>query len=619
MGLFDWTKKIEGEITVNKADKILREIRNMPYKQAETLNEFLTNISKDNIYCDEELFYTNIKNIIEKDIDFSSGYKLCKELYNTIVVENDNQNDIKRFNKFKGLILNKFNTIKEEYSNINKLIVDFKNMYNLFNDKEAVYNIYGQLIENNNSEKENHGYIQDIINHMIEIRQYFNDEGAFIANVLDAINKINTQAHNKEMRKQIINSHHIKARQLAGFYEIDEVALAKLPGKVKKITDDIQNRYDHLVQTFADKEAAIETEKFKAITEFKNVTSGILGEADETIAKINAVADTRTKQLDGLGQMIKRTITNFLDENPEAEEVLRAKDSGYNELLDENIPAKERYTKAIQLKDTNKLYHVRFDDCLKNTLNNEPTLLQGPSGCGKSTIARQVCDTLNIKLINIGFIADEFISIRGYMDANGNYVKSDFYDCYKYGYGCFIDEIDNSETKALLELNKITGTNGFIPYVFPNGEEVKPHPNFRLFAAANTFGEGGNSVYHRNPMDASTLDRYSILKLAYDESLEKSIMRGEEDIYEFLLAFRKEIDSRHYSKLLVTTKTMASIKKNLDSGIVTLEEAFAGKLIKGENPETLEGICDSIIEQTGQTRATKAFQKAIQKDRLLRK
>ena len=207
----------------------------------------IRHISKDNIYCDEELFYTNIKNIIEKDIDFSSGYKLCKELYNTIVVENDNQNDIKRFNKFKGLILNKFNTIKEEYSNINKLIVDFKNMYNLFNDKEAVYNIYGQLIENNNYEKENHGYIQDIINHMIEIRQYFNDEGAFIANVLDAINKINTQAHNKEMRKQIINSHHIKARQLAGFYEIDEVALAKLPGKVKKITDDIQNRYDHYI------------------------------------------------------------------------------------------------------------------------------------------------------------------------------------------------------------------------------------------------------------------------------------------------------------------------------------------------------------------------------------
>lgn len=620
MGLFDFNKKKEF-ILENKENAKITKLKSIDTNFSKERDDFIntySNVEENRLYCDQNLFWNNAIDIVSKDININIGNYICSELYNTIVINKNNENLIRKFEYFKNLFLDKSLLEKINYK---KLIEDFNNIYTMFNDKEAAKEIIKILYKKDDSNQLIYGSVlrDELKNFIIETRKYFNDEGAYISLILDTISKIDLQAFNIETVKDILKEATIFSRQLAGFYELDEVEIAKLPEKVKRMTEDMKNRYDHLVNTFSNREGALEREVSEAVESFKKETKGILGEADETIAKINSVADNRQRQLEGLGKTINLKIQNFLGQHPEAEEVLRAKDSGYNELLDMNIPARTRYATAIQYKDNTKLYHERFDDCLKFTINNEPILLQGPSGCGKSTIARQVCEVLNLKFVNIGYIADEFVSIRGFMDANGNYSPVPFYDCYKYGYACFLDEIDNSEPKALLELNKITGTDGFLPYVFPNGEEVKPHPNFRLFAAANTFGEGGNASYQRNPLDASSIDRYSVVKIDYDENLEKKIMKNHLDVYEFLIAFRDITNNMGNKNLIVTTKTMASINKGLESTIVSLDEALRAKLIKGEDPQTLDSICSEIIDKTGDTECTRAFQKAINNDRKYRR
>lgn len=617
MGLFDSFKK-KDIFLEEKENKKITQLRNMETSFKEELDSFINKYSQaeeNRLYCDKELFWDNAIDTVSKDIDITIGNYICSELYNTIVVDKDNDNQIRRFYRFKELFLDN-NLLKAV--NHNKIIDDFSTLYSLFNDKESALNILKILYAKDEGNKLVYDIVlrDEIKDFLIETRKNFNDEGAYISLVFNTIKSIELHSYNLETSKDVIKQATIMSRQLAGFYEIDEVGIAKLPGKVKKITDDIQNRYDHLVQTFADKEDAVEAEKFKAITEFKNVTSGILGEADETIAKVNSARDSAMRQLEGKEKDIQRKIDNFLGEHPEGEEALRSKETGYNELLDMRIPAKERYEKVKKLG----IDSIQgLEDCIKNTLNNEAVLIQGPTGCGKSTAVRKTCELLNLRLYNIGYITEEFTTIRGFIDANGNYQKSNFYDCYKYGGACLLDEIDMSSPEALLELNKITGGEGYLPYLFPNGELVQPHPNFRLFATANTFGQGGNVEYHRNPMDSSSIDRYSIIKLTYDEKLEREILSDYPEVYQYLITYREAISAKHLQKMHVTTKTMSTINKDLQSGIIALEDALRYKLIKGESPDTYTSLNQYVIDKIGNTKVTDAFEKAIKKDKLLRK
>ena len=58
---------------------------------------------------------------------------------------------------------------------------------------------------------------------------------------------------------------------------------------------------------------------------------------------------------------------------------------------------------------------------------------------------------------------------------------------------------------------------------FPD-KRVSRHPDFRVVAAANTFGTGADRQYvGRNQLDAASLDRFAFLEWGYDEALERSL------------------------------------------------------------------------------------------------
>jgi len=81
--------------------------------------------------------------------------------------------------------------------------------------------------------------------------------------------------------------------------------------------------------------------------------------------------------------------------------------------------------------------------------------------------------------------------VKGYMDANGNYVESSFVKCFRDGGLMLFDEIDGSNPQALVALNASLENE---QSDFPCGI-VKRHKNFRIIACANTFGKGADREY----------------------------------------------------------------------------------------------------------------------------
>ena len=113
--------------------------------------------------------------------------------------------------------------------------------------------------------------------------------------------------------------------------------------------------------------------------------------------------------------------------------------------------------------------------------------------------------------------------LLGFNNANGVYVPSNFYRCYKYGDMIFLDELDNSISSSTIALNSFIGKGENSAYTFPNGDRIKRHPNFRILTAGNTRGNGRTVLHNtRQKLDESVSQRLTPLEIDYDKVNEMS-------------------------------------------------------------------------------------------------
>ena len=163
--------------------------------------------------------------------------------------------------------------------------------------------------------------------------------------------------------------------------------------------------------------------------------------------------------------------------------------------------------------------------------------LAGPAGSGKTTAAEQVAKALDLPFYSTGAIQTEY-KLTGFVNAEGEIVRTPFRDAFEHG-GVFLwDEIDGSNLNALVAFNQALA-NGHC--AFPD-KMVEKHKDFVAIAAANTFGSGATVQYvGRNRIDAATLDRFVFIEWNYDESLERQIA-GNDDWVDIVQAFRRAVD-----------------------------------------------------------------------------
>lgn len=568
--------------------------KNETYEYRQQALEYLSAISDDLIgiydFGNEDITCGTVTKIIQKNKEFNFTMSFAKVLYTQIVRDFSNIEQKQLYFQFLDLYL-KNKIYFQDRNNLNSI-------FTMFGNKQILLSLFNFFIENNYPSEN----VESIMEYIKSARRYYVDENALYSAVIKLVEGTLLCFGNEAELKKQVNAAIVKDKQASGIYDdLDEIKLASLAFLANKIDKDIsgleiksKNIELMLSGILTEVDEKINNLVSKTTESYETTYKSAMESLGRLVTTAETLGGEQEQLIKKIGEKYVNLITGFLKANPkikakiENAELEKAIYSGVvSRFFDENIPFKDRYKDCLKTKPTDELYHASFDKILKEVLMNNPVYIPGPSGGGKTHIVKQISRLLGLPMINLGFITDEFASIKGYNDVRGEFVKTPFYNAYKNGGILLIEELDNSASKALIELNKIISGDGYEPYLFPNGDLVYPHPNFRIIATGNTWGDGANSAYNaREKQDGATMNRFSMIFYGYDPQIEKIILANQSDMYKFSVAFREVLQDGSYDDVL-STRDMAKIKEYLDTECYTIEEILDIKMIKNKRKEVL--------------------------------
>lgn len=224
-------------------------------------------------------------------------------------------------------------------------------------------------------------------------------------------------------------------------------------------------------------------------------------------------------------------------------------------------------------------------------------LLVGPSGCGKTYLAGILAKALNLDFASQSCTEGMSESqLTGWLLPIGGssefvYVASEFVRIYENGGVFLLDELDAADANVLIIINQaIANEEFFLPQRYNNPRVIK-HKDFVCIAAANTFGQGADTVYHgRNALDEATKDRFRLgtIYMDYCEQVEQSLCRN--DVLSWGWDIRAKIVAHKLRRIMSTRvlKDASQMMNNQDWTLEDVKEAFFAdwsaeeKLVVGE-------------------------------------
>ena len=224
-------------------------------------------------------------------------------------------------------------------------------------------------------------------------------------------------------------------------------------------------------------------------------------------------------------------------------------------------------------KPTTGIFHKTFEKIVNIISADVPLMLVGPAGSGKSHTLEQAAKALGLDFYFTNAVTQEY-RLSGFIDANGQYHETEFYQAFVNGGIFFLDEVDASIPEALIMLNAAIANKYFD---FPTGM-VRAHKNFRVVAAGNTYGIGASAQYvGRSQLDGATLDRFAQVLFDYDSNVESQLASSEE-LYDFIVDLRKAIDKTDTRAIVSMRATINSSKL---SEALSKEELIDDIILKG--------------------------------------
>lgn len=186
---------------------------------------------------------------------------------------------------------------------------------------------------------------------------------------------------------------------------------------------------------------------------------------------------------------------------------------------------------------------------------NNPVLLIGETGVGKTALVRHLANRTNNNLrrmnLNGQTTIDEFTG-KILLNKRGTYwVDGILTDALRNGYWVLLDEVNAALPEILFVLHSLLDDDRYIVLSEKDGEIVRPHKNFRLFAGMNPSGKYAGT----KDLNKAFLSRFPmILRLDFPmPALEKNIVR----------TYAKKIDDVTIGKLVkVADDLRKSYKKD---------------------------------------------------------
>jgi cobaltochelatase CobS len=225
-------------------------------------------------------------------------------------------------------------------------------------------------------------------------------------------------------------------------------------------------------------------------------------------------------------------------------------------------------TKKKKIKET---MPPEFKTVIELVTQGIPVLLVGPTGCGKTFIAEKVAEALGLDFsdqsCSEGMSESIFNGLLLPIGKQGafQHVNSPFIQRYEEGGLMLLDEIDAADPNLLVYMNKAVANKS---YTVPQRWEdpvIKKHLDFRLIAAANTFGNGANAMYcGRNALDAATLDRFKVGLITMDYSRDVEGSLANKLLCEWAWKIREKIQKHNFRRVM-STRVISDLQQMTDA------------------------------------------------------
>jgi len=175
---------------------------------------------------------------------------------------------------------------------------------------------------------------------------------------------------------------------------------------------------------------------------------------------------------------------------------------------------------------------------LDSILDGDKVLLTGEAGTGKTSLVEQVASRINQPVLRVNLNGEtrmsDFIGrmqvVSGEKGSVTKWTDGILPTAMKNGYWLILDEVDFAQPEILSLLHPVLETNGRLVIKENEGEEIQPHPEFRLFGTANSIGSmsGRTDAYTgTNSMNLAFMDRWHVLTVPHlDEKSEIKVLRA---------------------------------------------------------------------------------------------
>lgn len=293
--------------------------------------------------------------------------------------------------------------------------------------------------------------------------------------------------------------------------------------------------------------------------------------------------------ISGLAEEMLKAVVKAAIESDKEEALAKIKESIEADLIETygHIPKKiiEIHKDGVKAGTVKEVVHERFEDIAAMIGSGIPVFLVGEAGSGKNYLCKTIAEALGLEFYFSNAVTNEY-KITGFIDANGKYHETQFYKAFVEGGLFFFDEIDASVPEVLVLLNAAI-ENGY--FNFPTGK-YNVHPNFRIIAAGNTFGQGATLQYvGRYQLDAASLDRFAVVEMTYDQKIEAIIANGDNEIVEAVRSIR-DICRASNLRIVMSYRAINQLNKLVNVQKMDIDKAVQYVLIKGMSVDDMNII-----------------------------